>query len=366
MKVLFITNYPSPYRVDFFNGLGEHVDLTVSFTSNPENQKHREAKWFDLNYERFTPVFLKRKVKLGKLSYFSDIIPLIKRGFDRIIVGGYSLPTNIAAIEYMRLRSIPFYIEADGVLARDDSAVLRLFKRHIIRSAAGSFVSGATSARIFAGYGASEDSIYIYPFTSMRQRELDAAAAAYAAGRGAAREALGLSGRPMVLYVGQFVPGKGVDVLIRAAAKVDAEFYIVGGTPTQEYLSLQDSLRLTNLHFEGFKTKEELAQYYLAATVFAMPTRHDNWGLVINEAMSYGLPVVSTNQCVAALELIDEGENGYIVPVDDAEKLAQGINDALKLGDCGKKSIAKVADRSIENMVRRHVEVLTRSAADKR
>ena len=54
-----------------------------------------------------------------------------------------------------------------------------------------------------------------------------------------------------------------------------------------------------------------------------MPTREDIWGLVINEAMAYGLPIITTDNCLAGLELIKNEENGYIIPVNNTELLAQ-------------------------------------------
>ena len=89
-KVLFITNYPSPYRVDFFNHLGKFVDLTVSFTSEPEQQKHRDKAWFNTDYRNFKPVFLHKKIRIRNAECFYDIIDLIKQKYDFIIFGGYS------------------------------------------------------------------------------------------------------------------------------------------------------------------------------------------------------------------------------------------------------------------------------------
>ena len=99
----------------------------------------------------------------------------------------------------------------------------------------------------------------------------------------------------MILAVGQFIHRKGFDVLLQAARTMDKNIgiYIVGGKPTEEYLQIQKENNLTQIHFEGFKTKEELAMYFKAADIFVHPTREDIWGLVINESMAYGLPVVT-------------------------------------------------------------------------
>ena len=67
--------------------------------------------------------------------------------------------------------------------------------------------------------------------------------------------------------------------------------------------------------------KPELATYYQAADLFVFPTREDIWGLVINEALSFGLPVITTRKCVAGVEMIKEGVNGSIVSEDNVEQL---------------------------------------------
>ena len=85
-------------------------------------------------------------------------------------------------------------------------------------------------------------------------------------------------------------------------------------------------MKLENVHFIGFKSKEELKKYYKSADLFVLPTREDIWGLVINEAMSYGLPIITTNKCVAGVELINNDENGFIVSVEDSKSISKKIN----------------------------------------
>ena len=105
--------------------------------------------------------------------------------------------------------------------------------------------------------------------------------------------------------------------------------------------------------------KEELVRHYKAADLFVLPTREDIWGLVINEAMAYGLPVITTDRCVAGLELVEEGVNGYIIPVEDEKALAKRIeacfaSDYRAMGD---KSLEKVRPYTIENMVKAHLNI---------
>ena len=165
----------------------------------------------------------------------------------------------------------------------------------------------------------------------------------------------------MILAIGQMIHRKGFDVLLKAAKDLDPEtgIYFVGGEAKEEYWKLREELGLKNVHFLGFQKKERLAQYYKAADVFVLPTREDIWGLVINEALAYGLPTITTDRCVAGLELIEDGINGYVVPVEDADALAEKIQAVLAsdLEQMGKAALEKVRPYTLENMARTHAEI---------
>ena len=165
----------------------------------------------------------------------------------------------------------------------------------------------------------------------------------------------------MILSIGQFIPRKGFDILMQAAANgiPNADIFIVGGEPTEEYLKMCADLKLTNIHFVGFMKKEKLAEVYRAADMFVLPTREDIWGLVINEAMAYGLPVITTDRCVAGLELVEEGVNGAIVPVEDADALARKMRELLSsdLTAMGEASLERIRPYTIENMAKGHARV---------
>lgn len=362
MRVLFITNYPSPYRVDFWNLLGQQVNLTVAFTAKPEAQKHRSPKWFNTDYSGFEAVFLKDEIKIGSLHVFRDIFPLLKSGFDHIFLGGYSSGTQMAAIEYLRLHKIPFILEADGGLIQNDSKLRFLVKRHFISAASAWMSSGKPTSEYFIHYGAIPEKIYQYPFTSLWQADLDQAKEISQHENQIIRHKLEIHEENVILYVGQMIHLKGVDVLLEAAKQFDENtgVYIVGGEPPEEYLTFVTSNHLEHVHFSGFKTKEELADYYRVADVFVMPTRGDIWGLVINEAMCYGLPIVSTNRCGAALELVEENVNGKIVPMEDANALTEAVKCILngRENQMGINARNRIQNHTIEKMVEAHVRIL--------
>ena len=100
-------------------------------------------------------------------------------------------------------------------------------------------------------------------------------------------------------------------------------------------------------------------QYYKAADLLVLPTHSDVWGLVINEAMACGLPVVNTDKCVAGMELIKNGVNGYIVPIKQQKPLAEAVNAVLG-GDfaaMGAAALETIRSYSLENMAKVHMEI---------
>lgn len=358
-KVLFITNYPAPYRVRFFDELGKYMDVTVLFSDRVEEKKHRSAQWFESGEGHFRVEQLQKRIfsRHGR-DLCTDVVDWIKQDFDKIVVCGYSNPTILWAMAYMRLHKIPFYMEVDGGLIREESGIKLLMKKKLVGAADGWISSGSYTTEYLLHYGAREEDIHFYPFSSLWQRDILENAVTPEEKESLRRE-LGITEPKMVLTIGQFIHRKGFDILLRSAARLDKDtgIYIVGGEPTEEYLQLCEELGLKNVHFLGFMKKEALVRHYKAADLFVLPTREDIWGLVINEAMAYGLPVITTDRCVAGLELVEDGVNGYIVPVEDEKILAEKIEEsfAADYRRMGEISLEKVRPYTIENMVRAHV-----------
>lgn len=361
MKVLFMTNIPSPYRVDFFNELGKYCDLLVTFEGLYSTE--RNVKWKAEWISTFNYIFLKGiRTKPDQFLCF-EIIEILKRKYDFIIVGGYSTPTSMLAIEFMRLHNIPFIIEADGGIVSNDSWLKDKIKRHFISAASYWLSSGKETSDYFVHYGAEYAKIYCYPFTSIRQGEIRKRPLSKCE-KSEIRTRLGMNQGKIAVSVGRLIYGKGYDILLKAWSNCceNGHLYIIGGKPTDELIFLKKQLNLKNLHFVDFMTKKELKNYYYAADLFVLPTRQDVWGLVVNEAMACGLPIITTNKCVAGLELVKNGENGYIVPVENDKLLAEKIQEIFgdeKLRErMAVKSIEKIQSYTIEEMARSHYDSL--------
>lgn len=358
MNVLYITNIPSPYRVDFFNELGKYCNLTVAFER--VSARDRDRKWKPDGFAAFGAVFLKGTPLGTDASLSLQVIPIIKRGYHIIVLGGYSSPTYAIAMEYMKARGIPFILNADGGFIKQDKKPVYWLKRHLIGLPSAWLSTGAQTDLYLEHYGASARRIYRYPFTSVKEKECFLPSGEEKADK---KRQLHMKEEVIVITVGQFIYRKGCDLLIRCSRKLrpNMGIYIIGGEPGEEYRRLLAEEGTGNIHFEGFKNREELRDYYIAADIFVFPTREDIWGLVLNEAMAHGLPCVASQQAIASREMIEPGINGYLVNPEELDEMSGRLNqladseeERIKLGE---NACRKAKEHTIEKMALRHMEI---------
>lgn len=360
-KILFLSNVPSPYRVDFFNELGKYCDLTVVFEKKTSDE--RDESWKKYLFTNFKGVFLKGKSVSVDSAFCPGIIKFVKdKSYKEIICTNFTTPTGMLAVQYMKTHKIPYYLECDGGFPKNGKGFKERIKKHFISGAKGYFSTGKYCDDYYLAYGAERSKLIRYPFTSMYADEISEKTSTNT-NRNDLREKNNIKEKYIVTSVGRFSYaqgyGKGYDILLKLAEKMETiGFYIIGDEPTEEFIHWKSSKNLYNVHFLGYKSKKELSEYYKATDVFVLMTRGDVWGLVINEAMSYGLPVITSDKCGAGQELIKNGENGFIVPVDNISELEDRLNELLsdsnKCKAFGDKSLDIVKNYTIENMVLVH------------
>ena len=266
----------------------------------------------------------------------------------------------MAAIIYMKVLGIPYYMETDGGMIRNENIIKKLYKKFLVSGAKGYFSPSEDSDRYLEYYGANSHTIYRYPFTSLKGADILEKAPS-AEEKALLKMKLNIKEEKVIISIGRFIHIKGFDILLNACKYLDNDvrIIIIGGIPLQEYLSLVRKHKLSNVTFETFKSKEELSNYSKVADLFVLPTRGDIWGLVINEAMAHHLPVITTNKCVAGMELITNFENGFIVEVDNYEMLSEAIKKVIYNPDLEKMkkfSIDRIRSYTIEGMVQAHLD----------
>ena len=177
------------------------------------------------------------------------------------------------------------------------------------------------------------------------------AAELHARDREAWRRRLGLP-RQVILYVGRLSPWKGVGDLLMAFERLragrDVGLLLVGGGPGLESLRRRALSRgWDRVFLPGFARRDRLAIFYAVADIFVLPSWSEPWGLVVNEAMACGLPVVVSSAAGCALDLVRSGENGFVYPARDVEGLRASIEGLLdrpdlraRMGETSRRVIA--------------------------
>ena len=355
-KIIFLNYIPSPYRVDFFNDLNKVCDLTVIFYY-PEMPN---APWQNFNKKlEFKHYFLFDKSKI--LGIINLLKLLKKHKNDTIVLGGYAMTAEIIAIFFLKFFKINFILNSDGGFITN-GFFKTLLKKRLIRSASYWLSSGVNTTKTLIYYGAKASNIFEYHFSSIRESEVlvdilnDHTIAEL-------KDELKLEKNVFYLvFVGQLVRRKGVDVLLKSLEFVEnkkIEIIIIGSGEEED--SLKESLNFqknsNKVHFLGKLSKDFVLKYLKVSDFFVFPSREDIWGLVLNEAIANGLPIISTCRVGSAYSLISPSKNGFIIDADNPIILAETIN-RLVLKDLilmKKNSIAIAQKYTIEQMVQDHL-----------
>lgn len=354
MKVLYMTNIPAPYRVDFFNKLAKKCDLTVLFES--KNSSERNEEWYKDNKYNFNYKILTRK------KYLKTLMGVLKEKYDLVVIGCYAtLPAAIARF-YLKYKKIEYAISADGGFAEDKIFLTKWLKTFFISSATYWLSTGEGTSKYLISYGAKKENIYTFHFTSLNKEDIVTEPIPYLE-KQKIRKKLNFDYDKIFVSVGQLVYRKGYDLFLDAIKENkwnNTAFIIAGvGEKMEEYQKYVEENHIQNVFFVGFKDKKEVLELYKMSDIFFFPTRYDIWGLVVNEAMACGLPVISTNKALASLELISDE---YLYSPNDREKLAKLLTEfnnkeAASLYEIGKQNLETIKNYHIEQMVEDHLSI---------
>lgn len=269
---------------------------------------------FDSNYGA-APLW-KMLYETGRRVWSSDA--------DVIILAGYSRPEYFLQLLLGKLRGKKICVSCDSTaLDRKKTAAKDLMKKFFFGACDGVFAYGLRSADYVASHGVSRDKIFFPIQTAPPIVEMPASDIL------ARRETI-FARPPHFLFVGRLAPVKGLDVLIDAFARFherrpDARLTIVGAGELKDKLEQQAAaLGLRDVvTLAGAKTGSALADAILDATALVLPSRAEPWGLVVNEALSLGVPAIVSDRCGCVPELIAEGRTGYVVRTGDADDLSE-------------------------------------------
>jgi glycosyltransferase involved in cell wall biosynthesis len=235
--------------------------------------------------------------------------------------------------------------------------LINFLKAKFMHHCATYVVPGKASFEYVRSYGAAEKNIFTAPnavdteFFAVRAESVRRDAATN-------RGILGLPSR-FFLFVGRLVHDKGVFDLLRAygalAPELRAEIGLVfvgDGAARPELEAQAKGIAPGTVTFPGFVHREVLARYYALADMFLFPTHSDPWGLVVNEAMACGLPVISTKVAGCIADLVDDLWNGRVIEPGDSHQLTAAMEElagnALLRAQMGQHSRERILHYSPE------------------
>lgn len=331
MKVALVTNIPTPYRKGFFAALSSYpgITLTVFYCSPIE----RGRSWGAQAGYGYAYRFL-NGVTLGTSFHINPTLPMeLSRGkFETVVVGGYSYPSAIMALLTSHILGSRVVMWLDGHVGSKAYLLKRVFL-----GLADHYIVASTKAReSLIRLGIKPQVIDVVPLTvdvsawggfhPRLPANLESVFAEKQTGR-------------VILFCGRFIPVKNIDFVIELAARMkdvqDVTFLLVGDGPLRGILQQKVQERgLSNIVFLGFIPPEQLPPVFAMSEILLLPSLHESWGAVVNEALATGIPVMVSNVAGAA-DLVQHGKNGYIIDprdIDRAEVLLRGylVDDRLQ------------------------------------
>jgi glycosyltransferase involved in cell wall biosynthesis len=339
-KLAIITEIIAPYRIPVFNALAQRpeIDLHVIFLS--END----------------PSLRQWRVYKDEIKFHYDVLPswrrrvggynvLINRGVqstlnrikpDAVLCGGYNYLASWQAARWAKDHHVPLLLwsESTAFDRRRGYPFVEFIKTRFLKRCAAFVVSGKSSLNYLMNLGMAEEKIFTAPDAvdvTLFSRSADAVRQS-----GIPRRVSPLPSR-YFLYVGRLVEEKGVFDLVEAYAQLDSGLrsqigLVFAGDGTEHEALVERASKITpgTIQFPGFVHREQLPELYALADGFVFPTHSDPWGLVVNEAMACSLPIIVTDVAGCALDLVQDGWNGFVVPPRDPSQLAAAMAQLIK------------------------------------
>lgn len=330
-RVVYIGNNPTPYRIPVFNEVARQRDFDFLTLFSTPREPMREwdlptiefaHEYMDVRYfnMRSEPVHLNWDVLKGLWAHRPDLI----------LISGFN-PTCLLAYAYALFTGTKLGLVIDGTLQSESH--LGLFHR-VVRT--------LVCPKVSLYLGPSNQTLELFDTFGAKPHEKFKT---HLCANSAIFSPLPDSETPEhdLIFCGRFADRKNPLFAVDLAARVseilgrEVSLLMVGSGPmeqeTRAHAARQKNIRCT---FPGFASQAQLPTLYRQAKIFIFPTSDDPWGVVANEACATGLPVVVTPHAGVVGELVIDGVNGHVLPLD-LELWAQAVVSLLTQPDTYKR-----------------------------
>jgi glycosyltransferase involved in cell wall biosynthesis len=308
-KVLFTANFCPLYRLPFFEGLSERYPIFFVFTEKP----YEETVYGKLNHEEHPS-----KKAFLRMIYSKYDVLVMSFPFEMNFAMGC---ITFFSAKILRKKIVLWSEEWTDPLTKRQK-LLRPFLKYLATHCDAIAVCGSAAKEHLLSYGASPEKIFISPNASYVEIPNG-------------NDKVGRSSEFTILFLGRLVEIKGIEYLLRAFSKLEKEtknvkLVLVGEGPLKPQLeSLVTELGIKNIHFDVASGSARYFFYKNCDLVVLpsvwLPYHCEAWGMVLNEAMQFGKPIITTDAVGAAPDLVQNGVNGFIVKNRDSQALYQAM-----------------------------------------
>lgn len=361
MRLAYVVSHPIQYQAGLLRLIAAQpdIDLTVFFCSDFSVRNYRDegfggaVKWDVPLLEGYRSVVLPRFRETSSPGPARPIAHGFFRGlrrgidgepFDALWVHGYSTVNAIHAMLAAKALGIPVLVRAESWLhdrsrSRGKLLAKRLFFRALRSLVDAVLPIGTRNHAYWAKYFGADFPAFLMPY-AVDNDYFAARALAAQGSRSALQTELGLDpARPVILFASKLQERKHCDHLLEAYLQLRAQtslnpyLLIVGDGEMRSALEARARASgLDGVLFTGFRNQSELPRLFDLSTVFVLPSRHEAWGLITNEAMAAGLPVIVSDDAGCAIDLLRDGENGFVYPAGDIPALRDALVATLQPG----------------------------------
>ncbi len=383
VRLAYLVSHPIQYQAPLLRRIAREpgIELTVLFGSDFSARSYQdegfgvEVAWDTPLLQGYHSHVLPALYDPGTVSAITPLSRSLLRAlrdangkaiFDVLWVHGYASLNSLRGMLAAHALGIPVLLRADIWLAdrpRSRSRLLakQLFFRMLKPLVAGVLTIGSNNAAYWDVYFGRRVPQFLLPYAVDNAFFAEKAEAAKPQVP-ALRAELGLQpGRPVILFASKLQTRKLADNLLEAYRRLlvrghtYAPPYLLFVGDGEERARLEASAareRLSGVRFLGFKNQTELPAFFALADVFVLPARHEPWGLVVNEAMAAGVPVVLSSDVGAAADLVTPGVEGFVYPTGDVDAMTVALERVLaspeNAATMGIAAARRVADWNIE------------------
>ena len=356
VRLAYLVSHPIQYQAPLLRRIAREptINLTVLFGSDFSVRGYKdrgfgvEVAWDTPLLDGYRSEFLRPLRDTGEISPTTPISRGIFRrlqqsdgspAFDALWVHGYASINSLQAILAANALGIPVLLRAESWLADRMRSPWKLgtksaFFKLLGKGIAAVLPIGTVNAAYWTHYFGASVPQFLMPYAVNNGYFAELAAAA-APREQELRAELELSpNRPVILFASKLQQRKHADHLLEAYSR-----FIVDRTPEQRpYLvvvgdgeqraqleAYAHHLNLEDVRFAGFRNQSELPRFFQLADVFVLPSRHEPWGLIVNEVMASGCPVIVSTDVGCHADLITDGVEGFVFPVGDITALTQAL-----------------------------------------